>query len=55
MKTTFNQKNGEPAASAAERKSPTVRYSPEPLARDNERRKLREQLRHLDCTPVIED
>lgn len=48
MKTQFNQKQGEQAAAAVERKNQPSRGGPKPLAHRYERRKIREQLRHLD-------
>jgi len=48
MKTQLNHKSAEQAAAIVERKHTPVRYGAKTVAHRYERRKIREQLRHLD-------
>lgn len=47
MKTSFNSKPSEPAA-VADRRQPASRSGAKTIGHRYERRKVREQLRHLD-------
>jgi len=48
MKNQFNTRNTAQVLAQVERKQTPVRSSPKPLSHRYERRKIREQLRHLD-------
>lgn len=55
MKTPFNHRRTEQATAEVERKNPPARGGTKSIVHRYERRKIREQLRHLDWALVGED